>query len=84
MESSDFIRLSNLSVGYNFAMTNNENIKSVRVSLTGQNLLLLTNYSGYDPEVNTNKARNGVPSLGIDYTSFPLPRIITLGLNVGF
>jgi iron complex outermembrane receptor protein len=84
LESSDFIRLSNLSIGYNFALTNSENVKNVRVSLTGQNLLLLTNYSGYDPEVNTNKARDGVPSLGIDYTSFPLPRIITLGLNVGF
>lgn len=84
LESSDFVRLSNLSVGYTFNLTNRDYIKSIRLSLTGQNLLLLTNYSGYDPEVNTNKARNGVPSLGIDYTSFPMPRIVTFGLNVGF
>lgn len=84
LESSDFIRLSNLTVGYTFDMTDNPNIDNIRVSLTGQNLFLITDYSGYDPEVNTNKARDGVPSLGIDYTSFPLPRIITLGFNVGF
>lgn len=84
LEKGDFVRISNLSLGYKFDMSDNKYIKSLRVSLTGQNLLLFTGYAGYDPEVNTNKAINGVPSLGIDYTTVPSARTFTLGLNVGF
>jgi TonB-dependent starch-binding outer membrane protein SusC len=84
LERGDFLRLQNLSLGYNFNISNNKYIKSLRASFTGQNLMLFTGYSGYDPEVNTNKAINGVPSLGIDYLSFPLPRMYTVGINVGF
>jgi iron complex outermembrane receptor protein len=58
--------------------------KSLRVSLSGQNLFLLTNYTGLDPEINTNKERNGVPSRGIDYTAYPSARTFTLGLNANF
>ncbi|MBS9523992.1 SusC/RagA family TonB-linked outer membrane protein [Litoribacter alkaliphilus] len=84
LESSDFVRLANLNLGYTFNMADSRYIRSMRVGFTGQNLLLFTGYSGFDPEVNTNKARDGVPSLGIDYTAFPLPRIYTLNLNFGF
>ncbi|SNS02686.1 iron complex outermembrane recepter protein [Belliella buryatensis] len=83
LESSNFLRLSNLNIGYSFDV-NNRYIKTLRIGFTGQNLLLFTNYTGYDPEVNTNKARDGVPSLGIDYTAFPIPRVYTLNLNIGF
>jgi TonB-linked SusC/RagA family outer membrane protein len=84
LERGDFVRLQNLSIGYNFNVSGSKYFKTLRASFIGQNLFLLTSYSGYDPEVNTNKAINGVPSLGIDYTSFPLPRIYTVGINVGF
>ena len=78
------MRISNLSVGYTFAMKAESKIKSLRLSLSGQNLALFTKYSGLDPEVNTNKEMNGVPSIGIDYVSYPNPRTFTFGLNVGF
>ena len=84
LEKGDFVRLSNATLGYSFKMPSGGFIKNLNVSLTGQNLLLFTNYSGVDPEVNTNKAINDVPSLNIDYTSFPTARTITLGLNAGF
>ncbi len=84
LEKGDFARLSNLTLGYNFSLPEGGFAKSVRLSLTGQNLLLFTNYSGIDPEVNTNKARDEVPSQGIDYLAYPSARIFTLGLNVGF
>jgi hypothetical protein len=58
--------------------------KTLSVSLTGQNLFLITSYSGLDPEINTNKQRNGVPSKGIDYTAYPSARTFTLGLNASF
>jgi TonB-linked SusC/RagA family outer membrane protein len=84
LEKGDFVRLSNMSVGYTFSLKSESKIKSLRLSLSGQNLLLITKYSGLDPEVNTNKARDGVPSVGIDYTSYPNPRTFTFGVNALF
>jgi iron complex outermembrane receptor protein len=84
LEKGDFLRLQNLSLGYNFDLGDNTSVKSLRMYANVQNLFVLTNYSGLDPEVNVNKSLNGVPSLGIDYTSFPRPRTLTVGLNVTF
>ena len=61
-------------------------VKSLRFSLNAQNLFLITDYSGLDPEVssNTGDLGSGIPSAGIDYTSFPRPRTFTLGINAKF
>jgi hypothetical protein len=83
LEKGDFLRLSNATLGYTFPVKGGT-FKSLRVSLTGQNLFLITDYSGLDPEINTNKERNGVPSRGIDYTAYPSARTFTLGLNASF
>jgi TonB-dependent starch-binding outer membrane protein SusC len=58
--------------------------RNVRLFITAQNLLLFTKYSGQDPEVNTNKAIGGVPSLGIDYTAYPRTRTFNFGASVSF
>ena len=84
LENGSFLRLNNFSLGYNFDMSGVEAISSLRVYLTGQNVFLLTDYSGYDPEVNTNKSLNGVPSTAIDYTGFPRSRTFQAGFNVRF
>jgi iron complex outermembrane receptor protein len=84
LEKGDFVRISNMNVAYRFPMTGNKYFKGMSLSLTGQNLALFTNYTGVDPEVNTNKARNGVPSLGIDYTSYPTARMFSLGASFDF
>jgi TonB-dependent starch-binding outer membrane protein SusC len=84
LEKGDFLRLSNANLGYTFNVANMKTLKSLRVSVSGQNIFLITNYSGLDPEVNTNKARNSVPSRGIDYTAYPSARTFTFGLNAGF
>ncbi|SMG09540.1 iron complex outermembrane recepter protein [Marivirga sericea] len=84
LEKGDFLRLQNLSVGYNFDLGENSFIKAMRVSANAQNLFVLTNYSGIDPEVSNTATRNGIPSFGIDYTPFPRPRTLTVGLNVTF
>jgi TonB-dependent starch-binding outer membrane protein SusC len=84
LESGNFVRLANLSLGYNFGSIG-EDIKNVRLSLIGQNLLLFTNYTGFDPEVNTvNVSADGVPSFGIEYIPFPSARTVMLGLNFSF
>ncbi|WP_121196626.1 hypothetical protein [Mucilaginibacter gracilis] len=84
LESGNFMRLSNASIGYTFDLKEDKAFKSLRVSLGGQNLILITNYSGLDPEINTNKALNNVPSRGIDYASYPKARTFTLSINAGF
>ncbi|MFK5889152.1 MAG: SusC/RagA family TonB-linked outer membrane protein [Flavobacteriaceae bacterium] len=85
LEKGDFLRLQNLTIGYNFNLSESSSLKSFRLSVTGQNLFVITSYSGLDPEVNTsNNGLNNIPSLGIDYTSFPTPRTITFGLNASF
>jgi TonB-dependent starch-binding outer membrane protein SusC len=84
VEKGDFLRLSNATLGYTFDVANMRAIKSLRLTLSGQNLFLITDYSGLDPEINTNKERNGVPSRGIDYTAYPASRTFTFGINAGF
>ncbi len=83
LEKGDFVRLQNLVLGYNVPI-NSDKINSLRISLTGQNLAVFTSYSGQDPEVNVNKSIDGIPSFGIDYTTYPRARTWVLGLNVGF
>ena len=83
LEKGDFIRLSNASISYAFNLKTKK-IKSLSISLSGQNLALFTNYSGLDPEVNVDKQINGYPSRGFDYTGYPKPRTFTLGVNLGF
>ncbi|NJB71824.1 iron complex outermembrane receptor protein [Saonia flava] len=86
LEKGDFVRLQNANIGYNVPLSGTGTFKSLRFSLTGQNLLLITDYSGLDPEVSsaTGDFGSGIPSAGIDYTSFPRPRTVTLGINAKF
>lgn len=84
LEKGDFLRLQNATLGYNFSIDEDSFLDSLRLSLTGQNLFLITDYSGLDPEVNTDKSLNGIPTAGIEYTSYPRARTVTFGLNVTF
>jgi len=82
LEDGDFLRLANLTIGYDVDVSRLAPISRLNVSLTGQNLLLFTKYSGFDPEVNTSKGIDGVPSLGIDYTAYPRPRTVSLKVRL--
>jgi iron complex outermembrane receptor protein len=84
LEKGDFCRLQNLNFGYNFKLEEGSVFKKVRLSLSGQNLYVWTNYSGRDPEVNVDKNINGVPSAGIDYTGYPRAKTYTLSLSATF
>ncbi|GAB3576207.1 TonB-dependent receptor [Spirosoma luteolum] len=84
LENGSFVRLQNVNLGYNFKMGTQSVFSNVRLYLTGQNLFVITKYTGQDPEVNTNKSLNGVPSYGIDYTAYPRARTFTLGANFTF
>ncbi|MEM9647355.1 MAG: SusC/RagA family TonB-linked outer membrane protein [Bacteroidota bacterium] len=93
LESGDFVRLQNASVGYTVPLSGDGALKSLRFSVTGQNLFLITDYSGLDPEISVQPGTpnngvsdllNGIPTAGIDYTSFPRPRTVTFGVNATF
>lgn len=85
LEKSDFVRLTNLVIGRTIPLNKENGIKSLNISLAGQNLFLISPYSGLDPEVtNPSAAANGIPSRGIDYISYPQARTFTLSLNAGF
>lgn len=82
LESGSFVRLQNLTLGYNFPLGESQVISNLRLFLNGQNLFVITDYSGQDPEVDTNKAIDNIPSAGIDYTPYPRARTFTLGVNL--
>ncbi|MGO4817543.1 SusC/RagA family TonB-linked outer membrane protein [Flavobacterium sp. W22_SRS_FP1] len=86
LEKGDFIRMGNLTLGYTFRgdVLERFKMKSARLYVNGANLFVLTNYSGFDPEVDTNKTLNGIPSAGVDYLSYPRSRAFSVGLNVTF
>jgi iron complex outermembrane receptor protein len=86
LEKGDFIRLGNLTLGYTIKgdVLERFKVKSARFYANGSNLFVITKYSGFDPEVDTNKSLNGIPSAGIDYLSYPRARTFSVGLNVTF
>ncbi|WP_242082822.1 SusC/RagA family TonB-linked outer membrane protein [Aestuariivivens sediminis] len=86
LENGDFLRLQNLSIGYNFDLKENSKLKKLRLSLTGQNLFVITPYSGPDPEVSSQGGNplNDLPTAGIDYVAYPNPRTFTFGLFAKF
>ena len=87
LEDGSFLRLNNTTLGYNFSPENlglQNFANSIRLSLTGQNLFVFTDYSGFDPEVNTGSDIGGIQTFGIDRFTYPRPRTILLGLNVSF
>ncbi len=84
IEDGSYFRLQNVTVGYTLPKTLTSKIKidKARVYVTGQNLLTITNYTGYNPEVNLYDNNSLTP--GVDYGTYPLPRTITMGVNINF
>lgn len=80
IEDGSFFRLQNVTVGYAVRIPGLSNRDS-RIYVAGDNLLLFTPYSGYDPEVFVD---NGLAVRGIDYLIYPRARTFTAGLRVQF
>jgi TonB-dependent starch-binding outer membrane protein SusC len=87
IEDGSYLRLKNLTIGYNFSdqtigSTFRNSIQGLRLYVTAQNLLTLTNYSGYDPEIasyGNNTLRHGV-----DLGQYPQPRTFIFGVRASF
>ncbi len=84
VEDGSYLRVKNVTLGYNLTNTaaNYFRLQQMRVYLRVENLLTLTGYSGYDPEVGSNQ-QDALQS-GIDSGRYPSARTYTIGINVGF
>ena len=80
VENGDYVRLDNLQLSYNIdgaliKRISNNNIRSFRFFVQGQNLILISKYKGVDPDNITEQ--------GLDYNVTPPVRTISVGLNLG-
>ena len=83
IEDGSFVRLQNITLGYTLDIPAffGGSPRPVRVYVSGDNLFLLTDYTGYDPEVHTDA---GIASRGIEYVTYPRARTFTAGFRVQF
>jgi iron complex outermembrane receptor protein len=84
LEDGSFLRLNNATLGYNFNTSKVDWIQGLRLSVTGQNLFVITDYSGFDPEVNQDRSVGGIQSHGIDLNGYPKARTFVFSLNASF
>jgi hypothetical protein len=80
VEDGSFLRLNNVTIGYTVPM-GNKGIKKLRFYFTGNNLGIITAYTGYDPEVSV---RNSQLTPGLDYSAYPKSRTYLFGVNAQF
>ena len=89
-EKGDFIKGRSMALGYTVPanLLTKVNLSSVRVYVSALNAFTITNYSGFDPETQSNgesvanQVTNGAPS--VDRNAAPLARTINVGINIGF
>lgn len=85
IEDGSYARLKNLSIGYNINADNIPLFKNINIYVQAQNLITITNYTGFDPEVsyNYNGSQSSV-NRGVDDFGFPNYKTYTLGLKLTF
>lgn len=83
VEDASFLRLSNLTLGYTFPSKTlrKAKIKKLRLYLTGNNLFVITPYTGFDPEVST---KGTALTQGVDFGAYPRSRTLVAGINITF
>lgn len=88
IEDGSYLRLNNVTLGYTIPknMVNKIGLSKIRVYSSIYNAFILTNYSGLDPEVNTNTSQGSAqyPTTGLDWGTYPRARSFTFGINVEF
>jgi len=87
LEDGDFLRLNNATLGYNLDpkfLGMEEFVQNIRFSLTGQNLFVISKYTGFDPEVNTGTSTGDIQTFGIDRYTYPKARTFVFGVNLSF
>jgi hypothetical protein len=84
IEDGSFLRLNTVTIGYTLPKSwlKKLNIDKLRVYGSAYNLWTWTNYTGFDPEVDTQRSTPLTP--GVDWNAYPKSRSFNIGLNVEF
>ncbi len=84
VEDGSYIRLKNISIAYNLpkAITDKIHFSDLRITFSASNLITITKYSGYNPEVSSYIGNDA--QLGSDYANYPVSRTFDLRLAVTF
>jgi hypothetical protein len=84
VEDGSYLRLNTLTLGYTIpkGIAERAHIQNLRLYISGYNVFILTNYSGFDPEVSSR--RNTPMTPGLDYSAYPKSRQLLFGLNLTF
>ena len=80
LEDGSFVRLKNISLGYTFGKI--KGFQKARVYISGNNIFTITEYSGYDPEVNSYGGSN--TAIGIDNLVYPVAKSLLAGIQLSF
>lgn len=86
IEDGTFVRLKNISLGYYLpaSLLDKLNIQSLKVYVSGQNLMTITDYTGFDPEVSSSSDSSNDVDAGVDNGEYPTSKSVTVGLTVKF
>jgi TonB-linked SusC/RagA family outer membrane protein len=82
IEDGSYVRLRNIRIDYSLPLGDTKFIKSANIYLSGNNIITITNYKGYDPEVNVFSGNS--LQQGVDNGAYPGSKTVTLGLTVNF
>jgi len=80
LEDGGYLKLNNATIGYDVGTIGA--FRDIRLYVTGNNLFVITDYTGFDPEVNTVNVADGLPSYGIEYIPYPSARSFLFGINL--
>ncbi len=78
VEDASYLRLKTVRLDYSIPVKNSSFLSGLTIYVSAQNLLTITNYSGFNPEANAF----GRSNVRVDYNSYPLAKVFLLGLNV--
>ena len=84
IEDGSYLKLKNLQIGYTLSESQSAKLrlKGARIFVSGSNLLTLTKYTGYDPEVGAARATLGDRTVGFDEVTYPQNRGLIMGVNI--
>ena len=89
VENGSYLRFKTITLNYNFnpKLLSRAGISAASIYISGQNLITITKYTGFDPEVSSfggsnNSSDNRNVSLGIDYGAYPQSKVILFGINL--
>lgn len=83
VENGTYLSINNVSLGYNFQFKKKSVLNQLRLYGSIQNALVLTGYTGMNPEINVG-GMDPTKGVGVDENAYPVPRVFAIGINATF